>query len=86
MRKTKRFAPLISGLLIIIFLSVRINDKLLVESIFGEGLAVLMIVLLYSVAVYVIIKGLTMFTREFDMVLDRLIHVLHSGFRRFNDV
>jgi hypothetical protein len=86
MRKTKRFTPLVCGLLIIVFLSVRINDKLLVESIFGEGLAVLMIVLLYSVAVYVIIKGLTLFTREFDIVLDRVIHVFHSGFKRINDV
>lgn len=78
--------PLIFGILILCFLSVRFNDKLVIEYVFGDGLAVIMMVLLYAVAVYIIVKGLSLFTREFDLMLDRLIHFFNSGFRRFNDV
>jgi hypothetical protein len=87
MRKTKRFAPLVSGLLIIIFLSLRYNNQLLIEQIIGDGMVVIgVIVILYSLAIYAIIKGIFFLTDEFHQWLERVHNFFHSGFRKFNDV
>lgn len=87
MRKTKRFAPLVSGLLIIIFLSLRYNDQLLIEYLLGDGMIVIgAIVILYSLAIYVFIKGIFWFTDDFHDFLHRVNNYFHSGFRKFNDV